>query len=142
VKSRRASNQAKSVAKLNKSTPLLHIAFWLTVPVNASGAVIFSVPAFREFIGLPAPAHGFYGILVGVWIGLFGLAFLRLALTKTYDKSLIAVAALGKLSFFALAVFYFLRGEIGLLATLASVIDAGLAFIFLHWLWLNRAKRS
>jgi hypothetical protein len=117
---------------------LFQLAVWLTVPVNISGAVIFSSPMLREFIGLPAPTHTFYGVLVGSWIGLFALGFLYAAMTKTYDKTFIAVSAFGKLSFFALTIFYFLQRDAGILVLLASLTDAALATIFLAWLWHDR----
>jgi hypothetical protein len=106
----------------------------MTVPINFSGAVTFSLPALRQLIGLPESTQPFYSLLVGIWIGLFGLAYLRLAITQSYDRTFVAVGALGKLSFFVLAVIYFFQNELGLLALLASVIDAILAIIFLIWL--------
>jgi hypothetical protein len=113
---------------------LLHLALWITVPVNATGAVIFSFPSLRQLIGLPIPTHGFYGLLIGSWIGLFALGFLRLALTKRYDRTFLAVGAFGKLSFFVLAVIYFSRSELGVLALMASSVDVILAGIFLVYL--------
>jgi hypothetical protein len=113
---------------------LFRFALWITVPVNLSGAVIFSLPVLRQFIGLPEGGQPFYGVLIGSWIGLFGLAYLRLAITRNYDKTFLAVGAFGKLSFFILAVVYFSRGELGVLAFMASLIDAILATIFLVWL--------
>ncbi len=102
------------------------------------GAVIFSTPALRQLIGLPVPAHSFYGLLIGIWIGLFGLGYLRLALSERYDRTFLAVGALGKLSFFVLALVYFFWSELGVLALLASSIDAVLASTFL--LYLARTK--
>jgi hypothetical protein len=118
--------------------PLFQLALWITVPVNFTGAVIFSLPALRQLIGLPESAQPFYGVLIGVWIALFGLGSLYLALSKNYDKTFLFISAFGKLSFFALVVVYFLRNEAGILALLASIIDALLASIFLSWLWVNR----
>lgn len=108
------------------------------MPINAVGAVIFSTPTLRQLISLPVPAHPFYGLLIGVWIGLFSLGFLNLALSKRYDRTFLAVGAFGKLSFFILALFYFFRSELGVLALLASSIDAILATIFLSYLWQTR----
>jgi hypothetical protein len=121
-----------------KSNQLLQLALWITVPINATGAVIFSTPALRQLIGLPLPTHPFYGLLIGVWIGLFSLGFLNLALSKRYDRTFLAVGAFGKLSFFVLAVVYFFQSELGVLALLASSIDAVLAGIFLSYLWQTR----
>jgi hypothetical protein len=121
---------------------LFNLALWLTVPVNFSGAVVFSSPALRQLIGLPPLSHGFYGLLIGSWIGLFGLCYLYVALSKRYDKVFLAIGALGKLSFFLLAVAYFAASNLGFLALLASCIDAGLATIFLAWLWQRRTVKT
>jgi hypothetical protein len=129
-----ASNLAKPLKKLNPKPQLLQLALWITVPVNATGAVIFSTPALRQLIGLPVPTHSFYGLLVGSWIGLFGLAYLRLALSKRDDRTFLAVGAFGKLSFFVLAVVYYFRSELGILALLASSLDAVFAGMFLVYL--------
>lgn len=117
-----------------KSPRLLQLALWTTVPINATGAVIFSTPALRQLIGLPVPAHSFYGLLIGVWIGLFSLGFLNLAISKRYDRTFLFVGAFGKLSFFVLALVYFFGSELGGLALLASSIDAVLAGMFLFYL--------
>jgi hypothetical protein len=119
---------------------LFQLALWITAPVNFTGAVIFSLPVLRQLIGLPEGTQPFYGVLIGVWIALFGLGSLYLALSKRYDKTFLFVSAFGKLSFFVLVVFYFLQNEAGILALLASIIDAILASIFLSWLWVNQEK--
>jgi hypothetical protein len=129
-----ASNLAKLLKKLNPKPQLLQLALWITVPINATGAVIFSTPALRQLIGLPVPAHSFYGLLIGIWIALFGLGYLNLALSKRYDKTFLAVGAFGKLFFFMLALVYFFQSELGVLALMASSIDAILAGIFLSYL--------
>lgn len=113
---------------------LFQLALWITVPVNFSGAVIFSFPALRQLIGLPEGTEPFYGVLIGIWIGLFGLAYLHLVMTQSYDKTFLTVGALGKFSFFVLAVIYFVQSELSILALLASLIDGILAVIFLTWL--------
>jgi hypothetical protein len=114
---------------------LFKLALWITVPVNFSGAVIFSVSALRQLIGLPPLSQNFYGLLIGSWIGLFGVCYLYVAIFKRYDKVFLTIGALGKLSFFVLAVAYFASFNLGFLALLASGIDACLAIIFLAWLW-------
>jgi NhaP-type Na+/H+ or K+/H+ antiporter len=96
--------------------------------------VTFSFPALRQLVGLPEPAHSFYGVLIGIWIGLFGLAYLRVALSKCEDRTFLALGAFGKLSFFVLALVYFFRSELGILALMASSIDAVLAGMFLIYL--------
>jgi hypothetical protein len=121
---------------------LFQFTLWLTVPINLIGAVIFSFPGLRRLIGLPIPVHPFYGMLIGLWIGLFGIGYSYLALSKHYDKTFLLTGALGKLSFFALAIFYFLQTELGMLALLASTMDAVLASIFLLWLWKSYVLRS
>jgi hypothetical protein len=129
-----ANQLAKPLKKLNPKHHFLQLALWITVPVNATGAVIFSTPMLRQLIGLPVPAHSFYGLLVGIWIALFGLGYLNLALSKHYDRTFLAAGAFGKLSFFVLALIYFFQSELGLLALIASSIDAVLAGMFLLYL--------
>jgi hypothetical protein len=129
-----ASQPAKPLKKLNPKHQLLHLALWITVPINAVGAVIFSVPALRQLSGLPIPAHPFYGLLVGIWIALFGLGYLNLAVSQRYDRTFLATGAFGKLSFFVLAIAYFFQSELGVLALIASSIDAILAAMFLVYL--------
>jgi hypothetical protein len=119
---------------LDHRQTLFQLALWITVPINFTGAVIFSVPALRQLIGLPVPVHPLYSVLIGTWIGLFGLGYLRLAITKSTDKTFLAVGALGKLSFFLLALFYFFQADLGILALIASVIDAVVAAIVLFYI--------
>ena len=61
-----------------------------------------------------------------------------MALSKRYDRTFLAVGAFGKLSFFVLALVYFFRSELGILALMASSLDAVLAFMFLLYLWQTR----
>jgi hypothetical protein len=118
-----------------KLQALFKFALYVTAPINFSGAVIFSSLPLRQLIGLPPLSQGFYGLLIGSWIGLFGLCYLYVALSKRYDKVFLTIGALGKLSFFVLTIAYFVSSDLGILALLASCIDAVLAIIFLAWLW-------
>jgi hypothetical protein len=117
-----------------KPKQLLQLALWITIPVNFSGVVTFSFPTLRQLVGLPEPAHPFYGVLISIWIGLFGLAYLCVALSKREDRTFLALGAYGKLTFFALAVISFFRSELGVLALMASSLDAVLAAMFLVYL--------
>jgi hypothetical protein len=121
---------------------LFHLTLWITVPINLTGAVIFSLPLLRQITRLPTSTQPFYGLLLGSWISLFGLGYLYLALSKRYDKTFLAIGAFGKLSFFVLALGYFLQAELGILALLAASIDAVLASIFLAWLWQNTKRTA
>jgi hypothetical protein len=62
---RTTSASSTSPLRLKPIPNLFQTALWLTVPVNVSGAVIFSSPVLRAWLGLPAPAHTFYGVLIG-----------------------------------------------------------------------------
>lgn len=125
-----------------KLQTLFNLALHVTVPINFSGAVIFSSSTLRQLIGLPPLNQGFYGLLIGSWIGLFGVCYLYVALSKRYDKVFLMIGALGKLSFFVLAIVYFTFSNLGFLALLASGVDACLATIFLVWLWQTQSVKT
>ena len=115
---------------------LIRSALWIAVVLNATGVLIFA-PAALGFAAnmLPLPAPRFYAAQVAVTIALFGGTFLWLALQREIDRPLVVVGGLGKLGFFALAVAYWLGGDLPLSAAALAMPDLLLAVVFLLWAW-------
>ncbi|MGH7857093.1 MAG: hypothetical protein ACREQY_07135, partial [Candidatus Binatia bacterium] len=90
--------------------------------MNIVAAAAFAPPAhaLRAIAGLPEGGHPFYMATVGVLILLFGLGYLWAAMTGRADRLFIAVAAVGKLSFFALVVWYWATGALPVRLPLAA----------------------
>ena len=121
--------------------PWMRRALLATALMNVFGALCFvpSITAGRELAGLP-PAHPFYLWILAIWIGGFGLVYLWLGLTGSPDRAFLAIAAIGKLSFWALLLVYCLAGDLPALAPLLGLGDLFFGIIFVAWLWRARSS--
>ena len=114
------------------------IALFATAAMNMLGALTF-IPANRsgrELMNLPEP-HPLYLWILAVWIFAFGVCYLWLAVTRRHEWLFIAIAAIGKLSFFTLLAIYWLAGELPFRAALGGSGDLVFGCIFLRWLVQN-----
>lgn len=125
-----------------KQHRLLRYALFATAGMNSFGALLFMPPLqqMRSWFGLPLNVHPLYLWIISAWILLFGCAYFYMALTKKFERTLLAIGAGGKLSFFLLLLGYYFYGEVTLLTVLSGSSDLIFAMIFIIWLlstWHN-----
>ena len=106
-----------------------------TTLINAIGCFLLfpfgTLPkTLRTFIGFPEPENPLYLLLISTWIGFFGAAYLWLALRKSNNLMFFSFAAMGKLSFSAAIIYFFLQNQLGPLTLLAAITDFILAILF------------
>lgn len=119
---------------------VIRSALWVAVGLNAIGVLVFAPPALGFSADmLPIPAPRFFAAQVALTIGLFGGAFLWLALQRQIHRPLVVVGGLGKLGFFVLAVAYWLAGDLPASAAAQAIPDLLLALVFLSWALNPRA---
>ncbi|HET6328496.1 MAG TPA: hypothetical protein VFG04_27685, partial [Planctomycetaceae bacterium] len=88
-----------------KRDALLRKVLWTTFFYNVAGSLAFFFPrSVGQLAGLPVPVPPIYSVLLGLFVLLFGGAYLWLALQPTIDRPLVAFAAVGKASVFVAAV--------------------------------------
>ena len=111
-------------------------ALWVSVVYNVGAALLFAFPSspLGQFAGLPTPVPPIYGALLAFFVVLFGGAYAWLARQPTFDRPLVALAALGKAGVFAIIVTFWLLGEAPGRGVLAAAGDLVLAGIFAWWL--------
>jgi hypothetical protein len=112
-------------------------ALFATAAMNLIGAAAFapSARALRAIAGMPAGDHPLYLAMVSMFVLLFGLAYLWMAVAGRADRLFITVAAAGKLSFFALLVWYWAVGALSVRAPLSGTGDLIFGILFLRWLY-------
>lgn len=107
-----------------------------TAVMNISVAAGF-VPAaasLRAAAGLPAEGHPLYLLTAGQFILLFGVGYLWTAVTGRAERLFITLAAIGKLSFFALVVWLWAAGGLPIRAPALAAADLVFAILFFTWL--------
>jgi hypothetical protein len=111
-------------------------ALYATAVMNLLGFLLFTPygAPVRSFAGMPAGAHPIYLLTIGLFILIFGLAYLWTAFNGTTDPLFIAMAAAGKLGFFGLLLGYWLAGELSFRAPLSAIGDLVFAGLFTAWL--------
>ncbi len=112
-------------------------ALYATAAMNVVGAIGFLPPAhaLRALAGFPEAEHPLYLATVSMFVLLFGLAYLALAVSGRPDRFFIAVAAAGKVAFFALLTVLWLGGTLPLQAIAAGTGDLVFGALFLVWLY-------
>jgi hypothetical protein len=111
-------------------------ALLATALVNFVAAAGFLPPAhaLRAAAGLPDDGHPLYLLTVSLFVGLFGFAYLRWSQTGRVDRLFLAIAAIGKLSFFSLVLGFWIAGALPFRAPLAGAWDLVFGIMFLMWL--------
>jgi hypothetical protein len=120
-------------------------ALLATAIMNIGGSAAFlpGAEALRAFGGMPEDGHPLYMMTVGLFILSFGLGYLYAGITGTADRLFIAIAALGKLTFFGLLVYLWLDGELPWMLPAAGTGDLAFGSLFLWWLaGLNRTGEA
>jgi hypothetical protein len=121
----------------------LRKVLWTTFFYNVAGALAFFFPAsLGQLAGLPTPVPPLYSVLLGLFVLLFGAAYLWLALQPTIDRSLVAFAAVGKASVFVAAVALWATGNGPGWFIPGATGDLIFAILFTRWLWSGSRKRT
>lgn len=125
-----------------KLPPWMRVTMGATALMNLVGALAFlpSAQALRDFGGFPDAAHPLYLTTVGLFIFIFGVAYLWVAVTGRAERLFVAVAAAGKLGFVGLLVLYGATGTLPLNAMLAGTGDLLFGLLFLLWLYRVRSS--
>jgi len=119
----------------------MRLTLYVTAVMNiaVSAAFIPGATALRAMAGLPQASHPLYISTVGVFVMLFGIGYLWAATVGRADRLFIALATVGKLSFFALLVRLWIAGALPLRAPLLGTADLIFGSLFLIWLLRTRA---
>jgi hypothetical protein len=106
---------------------------------NLIGVLVFfpSITLGRRLIGFPE-AHPFYLSLVSIWIGSFGVLYLRLARTGRDERGFLLIALIGKFAFWGLTFVFWLIGDFPVIAPIVAVGDLIGAIAFTRWLLISR----
>ena len=123
-------------ARLMKElTGSMRIILLAAAALNTLGAITFC-PLFPDLLqraNLPA-APPAYLWMFSIWILIFGLGYLWLALSRTFDRTFIATSAAGKLTFSIVIVAFAAMGQLPSSAITSGIGDLVFGSIFVFWL--------
>jgi hypothetical protein len=116
--------------------PFIRRVLWTTAFFNLGGAALFGFPSspLGRLAGLPAFVPGVYRALLALFVLLFAGAYAWLARSETIDRPLVAFAAIGKASAFAVICGFWLLGAAPARAALLASGDLVFAVLFAGWL--------
>ncbi len=119
-------------------------ALLVTGFMNFFGAALMAPPAgaLRALAGFPEAGHPLYAWILSLWIGFFGIGYLRLSVSAAQERFFVAIGAAGKASFSLLLVAFWLVGDLPARAALAGSADLIFAAIFVHWLRVTPARAA
>lgn len=111
-------------------------ALLATAVMNLFGAGLFlpSAEDLREIAGLPQAEHPVYLAVLAMFVALFGVGYLWVAVAGRAERLFIGISALGKISFVALLTGFWLGGTLPLRAPLLASGDLVFGVLFLVWL--------
>lgn len=114
----------------------MRTALYATAVMNLLVAFLFLPPAgaMRDLAGFPPDAPSVYLLTVGLFVGLFGLGYLGMAVRATADPLFVAICAAGKLAFFSLLVGLWLAGALPARAPVIGSADFFFGAAFAAWL--------
>lgn len=118
----------------------MRAALLATAPMNLLGALVFFPPGrpLRLSMGWPPDGHPIYAATVGLFIFIFGVAYLWTGLTGRADRQFVMLSASGKLAFFLLTVWYWLTGTLSARIPVSALGDLVFAVLFFVWLFQSR----
>jgi hypothetical protein len=122
----------------------LRIALLAAAAMNALAGIGFASGArpLLDAAGIPAPDHAFYGLLVGLFVLLFGVGNYCAAVAERPERLFIALSGFGKIAFFALVVALYAAGMVPARAPLAASADLFFGALFVAWLLGAGASRE
>lgn len=101
---------------------------------NWTAALMLLFPgSLGGLLDLPAPGSWFYVWMLVFFIGLFGGVYAWQAWRPAIDRPIIAVAIIGKIGVFAVAVLAWLAAEISFPVVVLTIGDLLFALVFLWW---------
>ena len=111
-------------------------ALFATAVMNLAAGIGFLPPAagLRGLAGFPAGEQPVYLMTVALFVMLFGLGYLWVAIANRPERLFITLAAIGKISFFGILAALWLAGSLPALAPLAGAADLAFGLIFVAWL--------
>jgi len=111
-------------------------ALFATAVMNLLAGIAFLPPAarVRALAGLPAGTDPLYLSMVALFVALFGLGYLWVAVANRPERLFIALGAIGKLGFFTLLVGFWLAGSLPAMALPGGAADLVFAVLFFQWL--------
>lgn len=112
----------------------IRLALWLTVALNAFGAVIFGQVALGGSSAfLPVAMPRFAAAQIGWVIAVFGVVYAWQALEPRINRGLLAIGGIGKLGFFLLTLAYALAGDVPTEMAANAAPDLLFGVFFLAW---------
>jgi hypothetical protein len=118
----------------------LTAALWISVPFNAIGALAFAAPGLLGSRGFVPEAPDLHRAFAALTIALFGAGYLWCAASGRRDPVFLAVAAAGKLGFFAIVAACAAAGSLPARAVSSALGDLVLGGIFAAWLLAHRGR--
>ncbi len=123
-------------------TRLVRWTLWITAPFNLLAAYAFAFPmgSVGNLLRLPQPAYGeFYMLMTASLVGLFGLAYIWMALQPAIDKPLLFVGAAGKAMAATTGLLLMLSGQLSTVTGTLLLGDYLFAGFWIYWLWSTRS---
>lgn len=119
-------------------TRVVRISLWITGPANLLAAYAFAFPssAIGILLELPQQSSLLYTLFAGVFVGMFGLAYIWLATQPTFNKPLLLFSAAGKTMAVLIALVTYALGNLSGVTSL--VISGDMLFAGLWFFWLLR----
>lgn len=113
---------------------------WLSALTNLGGALLFAMPAWPtgQLAGLPAEVPLFYRAFVALFVLIYGGMYAWLAVQPVIHRPMVALAAIGKGSAFALVLLLWLMGAASVMSL--ALLSADLALAALYLAWLRRSR--
>lgn len=111
-------------------------ALFATAAMNLFAAIGFLpfAAGVRPLAGLPPGEHPVYLTTVALFVALFGLGYLWVAIANRPERLFITVTAIGKLGFFTILLGFWLAGSLPVIAPIAGAADLVFGLIFVAWL--------
>ena len=118
------------------TNPQFRRILWLSAFANLSGALLFALPAssLGQLAGLPAAVPLLYRAFVALFVLIFGGLYAWLAVQPVIHRPMVALAAIGKGSAFALVLLLWLAGAASVMSVALLSADLALAALYLAWL--------
>lgn len=113
---------------------------WTSALFNLGGAVLFAFPdsLLGRLVGLPSSVPLLYRAMIALFVLLFAGLYAWLARRETIDRVLVAFAAIGKASAFAVIGGCWLLGHASGRGALLATGDLVFAGLFAGWLRASR----
>ena len=106
----------------------------------AASLFVFPTSQLGQLVGMPVSAPPMYSAMLAWFVVLFGGAYAWLACQTNIDRTIVALAALGKTGVFSIILACWLSDVVVGTAVLGATGDLVFATIFAWWLLRGPAK--